>query len=147
MAWDNCVSIVLKNINKLVTMQLQYQGYDINKKFKYFEMFDGIYELENLDKGQHSKQFIWTAQTFSFFSKNITKINFRIYSHIQNILILNDFKFDIPPNTVLNITLDDIKDSSRILGSFVTPYTPITSDLRELGVMLYCITVDGTDLY
>jgi hypothetical protein len=128
-------------------MRLQYQGYDIDNKFKYFDMLDGIYELENLHNVQYPQKFVWTSQRFSAAIENLSKINFRIYSPIQNNLILNGLRFELMPKTVININLENMQSSSRIFGVLDKLYDPMTGDSRQLGVMLYCVTVDGTDLY
>jgi len=128
-------------------MRLQYQGYDIENKFKYFDMLDGIYELENLNNAQYSQKLVWTSQRFSAAIENLTKINFRVYSPIQNSLILNGLRFELMPKTITNINLENIKNSVRIFGGLDKLYDPMNGDLRQLGIMLYCITVDGTDLY
>ncbi len=128
-------------------MRLQYQGYDVDNKFKYFDMLDGIYELENLHNAQYPQKFVWTSQRFSAAIENLNKINFRIYSPIHNNLTLNGLRFELLPKTVVNINLENMKSSSRIFGVLDKLYDPMTGDLRQLGVMLYCVTVDGTDLY
>jgi len=125
-------------------MRLQYQSCDIENKFKYFDMLDGIYELENL---HNTQKFVWTSQRFSAAIENLSKINFRVYSPIQNSLILNGLRFELIPKTITNINLENIKNSARIFGGLDKLYDPMNGDLRQLGIMLYCITVDGTDLY
>ena len=55
--------------------------------------------------------------------------------------------FNLQKTTVVNINLENMKSSSRIFGVLDKLYDPMTGDLRPLGVMLYCVTVDGTDLY
>lgn len=128
-------------------MRLQYQGYDSQNKFKYFDMLDGIYELENLHSSQYPQKFVWTSQRFSAAIENLDVINFRVYSPIQNNLILNGLRFELLPKTVVNINLENMKTSSRIFGVLDKLYDPMTGDSRQLGIMLYCVTVDGTDLY
>jgi hypothetical protein len=128
-------------------MRLQYQGYDVENKFKYFDMLDGIYELENLHSSQYPQKFVWTSQRFSAAIENLSKINFRIYSPINNGLILNGLRFELMAKSVVNINLENMKNSSRIFGSLDKLYDPMTGDQRQLGIMIYCVTVDGTDLF
>lgn len=128
-------------------MRLQYQGYDIENKFKYFDMLDGVYEFESLQYSQYPQKFVWTSQRFSAAIENLTKINFRIYSPINNGLTLNGLRFELIEKSVVNICLENMKNSSRIFGNLDKLYSPLNSDLRMLGIMLYCVTVDGTDLY
>ena len=126
-------------------MRLQYQGYDFENKFKFFDMIDGVYDLESIPSS--NQKFVWTQQRFSAAIENLTKINFRVYSSIPNILYLNSMRFEIMPNVVINICLENMKTSNRIFGNLERLHATPTGDTRYLGIMLYAITVDGTDLF
>lgn len=132
--------MVIKNF-----MRIQYQGYDLESKFKFFDMIDGMYDLETVSSS--NQKFLWTQQRFSAAIENLTKINFRVYSSIPNILYLNGMKFEIMPNVVINICLENMKSSNRIFGNLERLHSTPVENTRYLGIMLYAITVDGTDLF
>ena len=125
-------------------MRLQYQGYDLESKFKFFDMIDGVYDLETISPS--NQKFIWSHQRFNAAIENLTKINFRVYSSIPNILYLNSMRFEIMPNVVINICLENIKSANRIFGNLERLHSH-PSDTRYLGRMIYSISVDGTDLF
>jgi hypothetical protein len=125
-------------------MRLQYQGYDLESKFKFFDMIEGVYDFETISPS--NQKFIWSHQRFNAAIENLTKINFRVYSSIPNILYLNNMRFEIMPNVVINICLENMKFSNRIFGNLERLHSH-PSDTRYLGIMIYSISVDGTDLF
>jgi hypothetical protein len=125
-------------------MRLQYQSHDLNNTPKFADFHTGFYELEY--PGENRK-LIWTQQRFEVELENVTTINFRLYSMIQNTFYINNMRFDIYPTTVVNITLNELKAVKKLVGRLEKRYDPMNGDTRYLGCMLHAISVDGTDLF
>lgn len=124
-------------------MRLQYQGYDSNGKFKSFEIYSGLFDIEVVSMNVN---IIWTESVFLSSLENITRLNLRLFSFIPNTLYMNEYRFDIQPGVVLNACLENLNPIKELTSRVEIPYSP-PSDGRVLGVMLYGITVDGTDLF
>lgn len=125
-------------------MRLQYSSKDFEGNSKYADFGFGLYDLEY---GEPYKKWIWTQKWFGVSINNVNKVNLRIFSPIENKIIINNtLRFDIMPHVPINIVLEKLKTVS-VLNCLCENEYKIESDPRALGLQLLMVSVDDTEIF
>lgn len=125
-------------------MRLQYISKDFEGNNKYADIGFGLYDIEY---GEPFKKWIWTQKWFGMSINNINKVNLRVFSPIENKLIINNtLTFDILPHIPTNIVVENLK-SVTILNFLCENEYKVYGDSRSLGLQLIVISIDDTDIF
>ena len=125
-------------------MRLQYSSKDFEGHSKYADFGFGLY---NIEYGEPFKKWIWTHKWFGVSINNVSKVNLRIFSPINNRLIINNIlKFDILPHVPINIVLERLNTIS-VLNCLCENEYIVDGEFRSLGLQLLMVSVDDTEIF
>ena len=125
-------------------MRLQYSSKDFEGHSKYADFGFGLY---NIEYGEPFKKWIWTHKWFGVSINNVSKVNLRIFSPINNRIIINNIlKFDILPHVPINIVLERLNTIS-VLNCLCENEYIVDGESRSLGLQLLMVSVDDTEIF
>ena len=115
-------------------MKINYKKSD--QMSKIFQVLNGVFPLEK-DK---NFSWIWTTTKVSGIVSNVNYITIKAFSEIDNVLIYENDKIDIKPDS-LNVLKLNVENKSEFEFQLESTFNAV-NDNRELGIKIVGILVD-----